>query len=113
MNLYIKKLCLNEISLHERKCAVHNFLWFRDHTEPLFQENGLLKISDINKFVLREFMYRWYTKQIPCLFHRVFQQYAVFMNMIPGKVGVLKQSGEVQIKLYSLSSTIRYPKSKY
>ena len=59
--------------LQKRSVRIITFSGYRDHTDPLFHELGLLKISDINKYVLRKFMYRWYTKQIPCLFSSLFQ----------------------------------------
>ena len=59
--------------LQKRSVQIITFSGYRDHTDPLFYELGLLKISDINKYVLGKFMYRWYTKQIPCLFNSLFQ----------------------------------------
>ena len=59
--------------LQKRSVRIITFSGYRDHTDPLFYELGLLKISDINKYVLGKFMYHWYTKQIPCLFNSLFQ----------------------------------------
>ena len=61
-------LLLQKISVR-----IITFSGYRDHTHPLFHELGLLKISDINKYALGKFMYRWYTKQIHCLFDSLFQ----------------------------------------
>ena len=59
--------------LQKRSVRIITFSGYCDHTDPLFYELGLLKISDIKKYVLDTFMYRWYTKQIPCLFNSLFQ----------------------------------------
>ena len=56
-----------------RSVRIITFSGYRDHTDPLFYELGLLEIFEINKYVLGKFMYRWYTKQIPCLFNSLFQ----------------------------------------
>ena len=59
--------------LQKRSVRIINFSGYRDHTDPLFYELGILKIADINKYVSGKLMYRWYTKQIPCLFNSLFQ----------------------------------------
>ena len=33
---------------------------YRDHTDPLFNTLGLLKLQDINKYAFSKFMFRWY-----------------------------------------------------
>ena len=38
--------------LQKRSVRIITFSGYRDHTDPLFRELGLLKISDINKYVV-------------------------------------------------------------
>ena len=45
---------------------------FRDHTDPLFQTLGLLKLHDINKYVMSKFMYKWYHDELPAIFKNKF-----------------------------------------
>ena len=42
------------------------------HTDPLFKELGLLKLKDVNKFVIGKFMFRWYHDEVPSIFHDYF-----------------------------------------
>ena len=42
------------------------------HTDPLFRELGLLKLKDVNKFVIGKFMFRWYHDEVPSIFHDYF-----------------------------------------
>ena len=42
------------------------------HTDPLFKELGLLKLVDINKFLIGKFMFRWYHDKVPDIFHDKF-----------------------------------------
>ena len=47
---------------------------YRDHSEPLIERLKLLKIGDINKYVLGKFMYRLYNNEVPTMFHAMFQK---------------------------------------
>ena len=38
------------------------------HTNPLFRELGLLKLQDVNKFMIGKFMFRWYHNELPNIF---------------------------------------------
>ena len=42
------------------------------HTDPLFKELGLIKLKDVNKFVIGKFMFRWYHDEVPSIFHDYF-----------------------------------------
>ena len=59
--------------LPKRSVWIITFSGYRDHTDPLFHELGLLKIFGINKYVVGQFILRRYTKQIPYLFNSLFQ----------------------------------------
>ena len=47
---------------------------YRDHSEPLIERLKLLKIGDINKYVLGKFMYILYNNEVPTMFHAMFQK---------------------------------------
>ena len=106
--------------LQKRSVRIITFTGYNDHTDPLFHELGLLEISDINKYVLGKFMYRWYTKQIPCLFQSIFQT----VRNVPEYDA--RQSGHLHIPIskpnlgkcklsYNGTCSLmeQYPKSKY
>ena len=38
------------------------------HTNPLFRELGLLKLQDVNKFMIGKFMFVWYHNELPNIF---------------------------------------------
>ena len=44
----------------------------RSHTDPLFREMGILKLTDINKYLLGKFLFRWYHEEIPSIFRDMF-----------------------------------------
>ena len=43
------------------------------HTDPLFRELGLLKLQDVNKFMIGKFMFRWYHNDLPNIFYDKFE----------------------------------------
>ena len=43
------------------------------HTDPLFRELGLLKLQDVNKFMIGKFMFRWYHNELPNIFYDKFE----------------------------------------
>ena len=45
---------------------------YMDHTDPLFAKLGLLKIDDINMYVISKFMYKWYHDDLPPIFQNMF-----------------------------------------
>ena len=45
---------------------------YREHTDPLFTQLGLLKLEDINKYMYGKFMYRCYHTTVPELFNNIF-----------------------------------------
>ena len=45
---------------------------FLDHTDPLFHKLGLLKIHDMNTYVISKFLYRWYHDKLPAPFENIF-----------------------------------------
>ena len=45
---------------------------FLDHTDPLFCSLNLLKLHDINTFVISKFMYKWYHCKLPVVFRNTF-----------------------------------------
>ena len=47
---------------------------YRDHSQPLIERLKLLKIGDINKYVLGKFMFRLYNNEVPTMFHAMFQK---------------------------------------
>ena len=69
MQLFLSLYCYRR----KKSVRIITFSGYLDHTDPLFHELGLLKISDNNKHVLGKCTYRWYTKQIPWLFDSLFQ----------------------------------------
>ena len=46
---------------------------YRDHTDPLFNQLGLLKLDDINKYAYCKFMYKWYHKRLLSIFEEYFK----------------------------------------
>ena len=45
---------------------------YLEHTNPIFEKLDLLKMSEINKYIIGKFMYRWYHNQLPSIFHNMF-----------------------------------------
>ena len=45
---------------------------FRSHTDPLFLQNKILKISDLYLFNLGQFMYKYNNNELPNIFHSMF-----------------------------------------
>ena len=43
-----------------------------DHTGPLFVKAGLLKLHNINQYVLAQFMFRFYNNLLPDIFNDMF-----------------------------------------
>ena len=43
------------------------------HTDPLFRELGLLKLQDVNKFMIGKFIFRWYHNELPNIFNDKFE----------------------------------------
>ena len=105
--------------LQKRSVRIITFSGYRDHTDPLFYELGLLKISDINKYVLGKFMYRWYTKQIRCLFNSLFQtvrdvhEYDTRQSCHLHIPIVKTNLGKCELSCNGTVLYNKYPKSKY
>ena len=45
---------------------------YREHTDPLFDKLGLLKMDQVNKYFIYKFMYKWYHDKLPSLFQSMF-----------------------------------------
>ena len=58
--------------LQKRVIRVIAFAKYRDHTGPLFEKFGLLKLCDINKYAYSKFMYKWYHAMLPLIFEKSF-----------------------------------------
>ena len=58
----LQKRCIRIITLSKA----------REHTDPLFTKLGLLKLFDINRYLICKFMYRWYHNDLPTLFRDIF-----------------------------------------
>ena len=44
----------------------------REHTDPLFKEHHILKLHDINSFLISTFMFKFYHKDLPNIFQNMF-----------------------------------------
>jgi len=60
------------IMLQKRCVRIITLSKARDHTDPLFTRLGLLKIRDINTYLISKFMYKWYHDQLPSIFRNMF-----------------------------------------
>ena len=58
----LQKRCVRIITMSE----------YYEHTDPLFAKLGLLKLHDINKYIISKFMYRWYHEELPIVFKDMF-----------------------------------------
>ena len=61
------------VMLQKRIIRIITLSKYLDHTGPLFKELGLLKIGEINKYLLGKFMYKWSNSRVPLLFQDMFQ----------------------------------------
>ena len=60
------------ITLQKRCIRIISSAGYRDHTDPLFLKHGLLKLVDLNKYLIGKFMYKCYHKKVPAVFHGLF-----------------------------------------
>ena len=44
----------------------------REHTDPLYKQYGILKLKDINMYMIGHFMYKYHMDQLPRVFHDYF-----------------------------------------
>ena len=44
----------------------------RNHTDPLFEDLGIIKVVDINKYLTGKFMFRWCNGLMPQIFDNFF-----------------------------------------
>ena len=65
---HLKKLVVLQKKIVRIMCCVNS----RAHTDPLFHQLGILKISDINKYLIGKFVFKWYHRDLPSLFNDVF-----------------------------------------
>ena len=61
------------VMLQKRIIRIITLSKYLDHTGPLFKELGLLKIGEINKYLLGKFMYKWSNSRVSLLFQDMFQ----------------------------------------
>ena len=61
------------IRLQKRAVKIITFSKYRDSPDPLFEKNGILKLTDINIYSYGKFMYNWYHKKLPTSFNNSFK----------------------------------------
>ena len=73
-----------------------------EHTDPLYKQYGILKLKDINMYMIGHFMYKYHTDQPPRVFHDYFT--LIFdvlhhdtrqkggLNVSPARVDLVKMS---------------------
>ena len=64
---------LNKLMVLQKKivriiCHVNK----RAHTAELFKKLGIIKFTDLNKYLIARFMFKWYKKDLPRLFDGYF-----------------------------------------
>ena len=64
--MILQKRCLRIITLSKA----------RDHTDPLYDKLNLLKLHEINIYLMCKFMYKWYHDQLPTVFLNIFNPIA-------------------------------------
>ena len=60
------------IMLQKRCIRIISSANHRDHTDPLFLRHGLLKLVDLNKYLISKFMYKCFRKKVPEIFNGYF-----------------------------------------
>ena len=50
-----------------------NYNTLSSHIDPLFKELGILKLQELNTYVIGKFMFRWYDNDLPNLFSDKFE----------------------------------------
>ena len=65
---HLKKLTILQKKVIRIICHVKP----RTHCDPLFKQLGLLKVKDINTYLIGRFVFKWYQGDIPAIFKDVF-----------------------------------------
>ena len=64
---------LHQLILLQKRCVrIITRSKYRAHTDPLFAKLNLLKIHDINKYLISKFMHRWFKNDLPSIFYNMF-----------------------------------------
>ena len=97
------------VMLKKRIIRIITLSKYLDHTGPLFKELGLLKIGEINKYLLGKFMYKWSNSRVPFLFRICFSMLEMYMDMVPDKAITYIYTPIVKTNLGKCSSRYKGP----
>ena len=80
----------------------------RELTDPLYKQYGILKLKDINKYMIGHFMYKYHTDQLPRVFHDYFTLISDVHNHDTRQKGGLFVS-PARVDLVKMSLSFRCP----
>jgi hypothetical protein len=83
---------------------VINNAGFRDHTAPLFKENGILPIDEMIKLSNLLFMHRFINRNLPLSFHDLWP-----LNRIQNPARLLRNANDLRIPAHNYATLKRLP----
>jgi hypothetical protein len=91
------------VIIHKRIIRTITCSGFRSHTAQLFTENKLLTISQINTYILCDFVYKYFNGDLPSVFNNIF---TLNENIHPHST---RHSNDIRIPLSRLNCRINSP----
>ena len=68
------------INLQKRVVRIISNAKYRDNSDPLYKSLGILKLADINKYLIARFMFRYCNNNVPELFNSYFEYNSDYHN---------------------------------